>query len=245
MTATMAAMKITLHDEPGRAQGDERFTVELPDGRREELRVHDYDKVYAIPGLYEAVVQERLECASPQVLADALTEAVADAGEEVSGLRVLDMGAGNGVVAEALREGGVSAPFVGLDPEPAAAPAAARDRPGLYRHYFTATLDQIRVAEVVAEYELTCLAGAGALGLGHVTRHEIETAWSAFGVGSWLAVTFSEEVLGPEGGELGDFVVALQGAADTDVVRLERFRHRLTMSGEELFYHVLVARRRG
>ncbi|MBA2348565.1 MAG: hypothetical protein H0V81_09755 [Solirubrobacterales bacterium] len=236
-------MEITLHDEPERAQGDERFTVELPDGRREQLRVHDYDKVYAIPGLYEAVVQERLECASPQVLADALSAAVADAGEDVAALRVLDMGAGNGVVAESLRGRGVRAPFVGLDPEPAAAPAAARDRPGLYRHYFTATLEEISVAGAVAEYDLTCLAGAGALGLGHVSRHQIETAWSAFGVGSWLAVTFSEAVLGPEGGELGAFVTALQEGDDTDVVRLERFRHRLTMSGEELFYYVLVARR--
>lgn len=239
----MAAMKITLHDEPGRAQGDERFTVELPGGRPKELRVHDYDKVYAIPGLYEAVVQDRLECASPQVLADALTAAVTAAGEALATLRVLDMGAGNGVVAESLRERGVGAPFVGLDPEPAAAPAAERDRPGLYEEYFTATLEGISVAEAVAEHGLTCLAGAGALGLGHVTRSEIESAWSAFPVGSWLAVTFSEDVLGPEGGELGAFVTALQEAQDTDVVRLERFRHRVTMSGEELFYFVLVARR--
>ena len=239
----MAAMKITLHDEPGRAQGDERFTVELPGGAPQELRVHDYDKVYAVPGLYEAIVQDRLECASPQVLADALTAAVVEAGEDAGALRVLDLGAGNGVVAEALRARGVSGPFVGLDPEPAAAPAAARDRPGLYTEYFTATLDQVPVADIVAEHGLTCLEGAGALGLGHVTRSEVETAWSAFPVGSWLAVTFSEEVLGPEGGELGEFVTALQEAQDTDVVRLERFRHRLTMSGEELFYYVLVARR--
>ncbi len=239
----MAAMRITLHDEPGRVQGDERFTVELPDGYREELRVHDYDRIYRVPGLYEAVVQERLECASPEVLADALTACVVAAGEDPADLRVLDMGAGNGVVAESLRERGVRSPFVGLDPEPAAAPAAARDRPGLYRHFYTATLEEISVADAVAEYELTCLAGAGALGLGHISRHQIETAWSAFPAGSWLAVTFSEDVLGPEGGELGAFVAALQAAEDTDVIRLERFRHRVTVSGQELFYFVLVARR--
>lgn len=237
-------MQIELDTERGAGQDEERFTVTLDDGSTEAMRLHEYGRVYAVPGLYEAVVQHRLECASPRVLADALVAAVRGAGEEVAALRVLDMGAGNGVVADHLRDRGVEHPFVGLDTEPAAGPAAERDRPGLYAEYFTGTLEQAPVAEAVARHGLTVLAGAGALGMGHVSRAEITSAWAAFPPGSWLAVTFHEDVLGQDGGELGAFVAELRsGEAGTRVLTLDRFRHRLTMAGDPLFYHVLIARR--
>ena len=100
------------------------------DGRR--LRLHDYPALFAVPGLYEAVVQEALRCRAPEVVA-ALLAGAADGAP----LRVADLGAGNGVSGEALRAHGLD-PVVALDLLPEARAAALRDRPGLYRDYLAA-----------------------------------------------------------------------------------------------------------
>lgn len=237
-------MEIEFITRPATNPGAEAFVVRLGDGRSEQLRLHDYDRVFAIPGLYEEVVQVRLECASPEVLADRLVEEVRRAGEPVEALSVLDIGAGNGLVGDTLRSHGVEGRIVGLDREPAAARATRRDRPGVYADYLTATLDQIDVAEVIARSGLTCLAGAGAIGGGHITRDQLAAAWRAFPEGAWLAITFHELVMSENDDGLGDFVQGLRsGREGTEVLHFQRFRHRLRMSGEPIYYYVLIARK--
>jgi len=237
---------VELDGRPGTAQPEEALTVTWADGRAERMRLHDYGRVYAIPGLYEEVVQRRLECASPAVLAEALTAEVARRGEDPAALAALDVGAGNGVVGEELRARGVAGTLVGMDTEPAAAPAAARDRPGLYAEYETGDLTELDLPALVERHRLTALVGAGVVGLGHVSGAGLRRAWSAFPPGAWLAVTVAGDVLDPADGDLDEFVAALRAGDDgTEVVRLEPFRHRRRMSGEPIEYHVLVARRAG
>lgn len=235
-----------LDTSPDRGQQDEALTVTFDDGRRETMRLHEYGRVYAVPGLYEDVVQRQLECASPSTLTDALVAQVEAAGESVDGLHVLDLGAGNGVVAEHLIERGVPAPFIGLDNEPEAKLAADRDRPGLYADYFVGGLEEAPLGELVREHGLNAMVGAGALGLGHIPPASFDSAWRAFPPGSWLAITAGEEILDSEGQELAEYVAALRrGEHDTEVLHLERFQHRLRMSGAPIHYYVLVARRTG
>ena len=222
-----------------RTQQEERLTVRWDDGREEEMRLHEYGRVYSVPGLYEEVVQNQLECASPDVLADTL---LAAAGDPAS-LRVFDVGAGNGVVGEALRSRGVTTSMLGLDTEPEAGPAAERDRPGLYARYFTCGLEELAVADLVAEHDLNCFVAAGALGFGHITPEVLDGAWSAFPSGSWLAVTVPAELLESEDDPMARYFGELRrGEHGTEVTHVERFQHRLRMSGEPIFYDVIVAR---
>ena len=37
---------------PGRDQTEESLVVRHADGRTEEFRLHEYERVYAVPGLY-------------------------------------------------------------------------------------------------------------------------------------------------------------------------------------------------
>ncbi len=55
--------------------GHEVIRVRHDDGRTEELRLHDYERLYALPGVYEQIVQERLGCRSPVELAGMLAHA--------------------------------------------------------------------------------------------------------------------------------------------------------------------------
>ena len=61
-----------------------------------KIRFHDYDEIYKIPGLYEQVFYDRLQCVSPTKVASILQSTIKQSSENFSELRVLDLGAGNG-----------------------------------------------------------------------------------------------------------------------------------------------------
>ena len=239
----MSDYDVELDARPDTTQQQEELVVTYADGSQDRMRLHEYDRVYAIPGLYEEVVQDRLQCQSPARLASELTEAVRASGGDPGELVVLDIGAGNGLVAEELQARGVTQPGYGLDTSTAAEAAVARDRPGAYRTFLTAGLDDVDVGELVTDGGVNALVGAGALGLGHITPDSFQRAWTALGSGSWFAVTAPEEAATGEGEELAGYLDELRAGADTEIVTFERFRHRLRMSGEPLHYYVIVGRR--
>ena len=235
---------VELDPTPGRRQGQEAFLLHT-DSDTERIVLHDYARVYSVPGLYEEVVQRRLRCASPETVAEALVEAAASEAIPAGGLRAFDLGAGNGVVGEELSRRDVTV-IAGADGIPEARDAAHRDRPGLYAHYLVAqTLDVAEVAGLVRSEDLTALVAAGAVGEGHVPVDALEQLWDAFPAGSFLALTLKDG--GPESGDhdVADLDALLAraatGTAPTRTVLRRRFRHRVSMAGDELFYVVLVA----
>ncbi len=233
-------LRVELDESPGRSQGEESFVLTHDDGTSERIVLHDYARVYAVPGLYEEVVQNRLECASPQVLAQSLADSVAEAGASMSGLRVLDIGAGNGVVGEELHARGAQV-VAGTDGVEAARDAARRDRPELYEAYAIAGVDDFGVEQLVADHGLNALTSAGALGLGHVEVSDVARWWAGFPPGSWFAATVPLEVADPAGEDLLGALTASDPT--TQVVRKETFPHRRRMSGETITYNVVVARK--
>ena len=234
---------VELDPTPGRRQSQEEFLLH-EDGGTRRIALHDYAAVYAVPGLYEEVVQRRLECASPATVADALVGAAAARGVPVADLRVFDLGAGNGVVGGELAARGVTV-VVGADGVVEARDAAHRDRPGLYAHYLVGErLDGDEVADLVASERLTALVAAGAVGEGHVPPDALATLWASFPAGSFLALTLKDGAAGTGDHDVADVDAMLArptgGHATTTLVR-RRFRHRVSMAGAELTYLVLVA----
>jgi hypothetical protein len=238
-----APFTVELDTSPGRRQGEERFVL-TRDGESREVVLHDYATVYSVPGLYEEVVQHRLQCASPATVADALVEAGATLGLAPADLRAFDLGAGNGVVGEEMTARGVTV-VVGADGIGEARDAAHRDRPGMYAHYLVGErLDGAEVAALVRDERLTALVAAGAVGEGHVPVDALAELWSAFPSGSVIALTLKDG--GPETGDhdVSDVEAVLAGMDDTTVVVRRRFRHRFSMAGAELYYLVLAAVKR-
>jgi hypothetical protein len=235
-----APFTVELDPTPGRRQGEEQFVLHL-DGQTREVVLHDYATVYSVPGLYEEVVQGRLQCASPATVADALVEAATTLGTAPADLRAFDLGAGNGVVGEEMTARGVTV-VVGADGIPEARDAAHRDRPGMYAHYLVGErLESAEVARLVREERLTALVAAGAVGEGHVPVDSLGELWSTFPPGSVLALTLKDGDAGTGDHDVTDVEAMLAGFDDTTVVVRRPFRHRLSMAGTELYYLVLAA----
>ena len=87
----------------------------------------------------------------------------------ITELRVLDLGAGNGMMGEVLKRNGV-ARLVGADIIPEARDAAYRDRPTVYDDYYVADLMNLDAdtLEQLREWRFDCLTCVAALGFGDI-----------------------------------------------------------------------------
>lgn len=226
-------------------QDEEWFEFDL-DGRTRRLRIHDYADMYRVPGLYEALVYEKLRCNSPRRMAGLLASVLSDWPEDLTGLRVLDLGAGNGIVAEELRRVGVQA-IVGLDLLPEAARAARRDRPGVYTDYVVADLCDLDRGDRrrLKEADLNCLITVAALGFGDIPPEAFATAFNLISNKGWLGVTIKEDFLEPGGDDSG-FARLMRELIDRGIIEIQahlRFCHRLSIKGQQIFYVAIVARK--
>ena len=217
------------------------------DGERRRIRFHDYDEVYAIPGLYEHLFYERLKCQSPTVVGDLLVKAVREAGEEPAELTVLDLGAGNGMVGEALRDRGFE-DIVGVDIVPQAREAIERDRPGIYSAY--------HVCDLLAPSEETrchlegedfgAMTSVAALGFGDVPPAVFAAAFDLVRDGGWVGFNIKQDFLSDT--DPSGFSAYLRGLLADG--RLEergrhRYQHRLDVRGQPLHYIAMAGIKRG
>jgi hypothetical protein len=212
-------------------------------GDREIVHLHDYTRIYAVPGLYEHVVQERLQCCSPQVAAAGFLRAAARAGLPASSMTVLDVGAGTGLVGELLANGGVTR-IVGVDALPAARAACLRDRPGVYGSYLVGDLGSgdSELWTDLRAHELGGLVSAGAFGGTHAPPAALVNALAILPPGAPIVLTIDErwmDTSDPDG--FGVAVRQLTDRGDLQVAERTRFKHRITTTGEPVFYELLVA----
>jgi predicted TPR repeat methyltransferase len=225
-------------------QDQEWCEVEV-DGRCRRVRFHDYDEIYAIPGAYEKIFYDELRCSSPRVVRELLSRALARTGYDASSLRVLDVGAGNGLVGAEMRALGAST-VVGCDILDGAAAAALRDRPGVYDDYLVVDLTDLAEPDRdrLRAGEFTCLTCVAALGFGDMPPDAFLEAMRYLSSSGWLAFCIKERFVG-ETDESG-FASLLRRLMDggvLEVLERRRYVHRLDMRGRPLHYEAFVARR--
>jgi hypothetical protein len=214
-------------------------------GEEEVVHLHDYERLYRVPGLYEHIVQDLLGCRSPQVAVDGLARAFAELGVDPVGVVLLDMGAGTGLVGELARELGVSE-IIGLDALAAARAASLRDRPGVYRDYLIGDLaaGDPRLLADIRRHRPNALISAGAMGGTHAPPAALFNALSTLPAGSPVVFTIDERWMQTDGP--GGYQAAVEGLLDSGELRLiarSRFQHRVSTTGEPIYYELVVAER--
>jgi SAM-dependent methyltransferase len=230
-------------DRPERLEQDQEWCLLHRHGQTTRIRFHDYDRVFSVPGLYEHLFYERLECVSPQMMRSMLEGELRTAGQEPSEQSVLDVGAGNGMVGEELAEMGART-IVGIDLLQAAADAAARDRPGVYDEYLVANLTDLSEDELktLRAHEFTCLTTVAALGFGDIPPDAFAEAYNLVADGGWIAFNIKEDFLldGDDSSGFSRLIESLIESGRLEIRAEERYRHRYAVNGDPLMYVAMV-----
>lgn len=226
---------------------DEEFFDLAIDGASRRIRFHDYPEIFEIPGLYEYLFYERLECASPRVVGELLAAELARDGVDPATLRVLDVGAGNGMMGSELVDLGVDH-IVGIDIIPEAAMATERDRPGVYDRYHVLDLTELADAEraELAAHRLNCLLLVAALGFGDIPTAAFAAAHNVLETPAWMAFNIKEDFLDGKDDDTGFSGLIRRMLSEGIIERRSerRYRHRLSVAGDPLHYLAIVAIKR-
>jgi SAM-dependent methyltransferase len=226
------------------AQDEEWVVVKVAEGWR-QVGMHDYAELYSVPGLYERVVYDALKCRSPQRVRQLLRQELQRDHVDPSSLTFLDLGAGNGYVAQELAEVGVRR-IVGVDILPEAAEAAERDRPGLYEDYVVGDLTDLDPQDEARlqgrRFDgMTCVA---ALGFGDIPPAVFAYAYGMLRIGGWVAFTIKSDFL--EGGDRSGFAdligAMLTGGSVRPLAQVE-YPHRMGVDRQPISYTAFVCRK--
>ncbi len=225
---------------------DDVFFYLVEGGEKVRLRFHDYQGIYERPGLYEQLFYDRLKCTSPAKVADILHKTVEANGQDATALRVLDLGAGNGMMGEALKRHGVSR-LIGVDIITEARDACLRDRPGMYDEYYVADFTDLdaELREEIGEWQIDCLTSVAALGFGDIPQRAFVQALQFVRPGGWAAFNIKHTFLDPSDKTgFSALVRELLFSESIEVHHIERYWHRLSMEGKPLAYFALVVRKK-
>jgi hypothetical protein len=221
---------------------DREWCVVEVNGERKRIRFHDYDEIYAIPGLYETLFCSVLKCNSPRKVREMLQRCIHDARVAPGDLRVLDLGAGNGMVGEELAGLGVRR-MVGVDIIRAAAEAARRDRQDVYDNYYVLDMTDISNQDLFRfeSLGLNCLTCVAALGFGDIPPAAFANAYNLIGQGGWVAFNIKSDFL--ESDALSGFADLIRRMIDEGVMSIrarQQYEHRLATNGDPLLYTAFV-----
>ncbi len=231
--------------DEARVSQDRETCEVVVDGKRLRVRFHDYDEVFRIPGLYEKLFYEELECCSPSRVVGLLEEVLEDDDEATDGLAVLDVGAGNGMVGEEFEVRGVRK-IVGVDIIEEAKEAALRDRPEVYDDYHVTDLTDLPepLEERLREENLNCLSTVAALGFGDIPAEAFLKALDVIETPGWIAFNIKEDFL--READTTGFCELIRALAREEIIQIQayrRYRHRVSITGEPLYYVAMVAKK--
>ena len=224
---------------------DEVYFYLLGGEKKRKIRFHDYHEIYKTPGLYEQLFYDRLKCQSPAKVASILKSSVAQSCENLSELRILDFGAGNGMMGDELKKHGL-ARLVGVDIIPEARAAAERDRPGVYDAYYVHDFCNLTAEqrEKIASWSLDCLTTVAALGFGDIPPKAFIEAFNIIRSQGWVAFNIKETFLdNSDTSGFSRLMRELIFSEYLDLYHLERYRHRLSIEGKPLYYFAIAGRK--
>lgn len=239
----MFALSVRLPETVPGLDQDEEYCIVVQDGEERRIRFHDYGEIYSVPGLYQKLFTELLKCSSPDVLTSLLTDQVKEAGASFADLHVLDLGAGVGLVGVELRKLGVGS-LVGVDIVPEAAEAAERDYPGLYDAYHVGDIRELAAQPALQERTITALVVVSALSFSDFPPAAFQAAYDLVEPGGWIAFNVRDKFF--EHVEEGGFPALIRdmvGDGRLELGKQHAYLHRRSVSGEELHYVAIIARK--
>jgi SAM-dependent methyltransferase len=233
---------------PATADGvdqDEEWCEVVVDGKKRRVRFHDYGDVFRVPGFYEELFYEHLECCSPSYVANLLESVIGEYDNDVEELRVLDVGAGNGMVGDELHHLGADS-IVGIDIVPEAKKAAERDRGDVYDDYLVTDLTDLPEAEEerLRRVNANCLTTVAALGFGDIPPLAFAKALDLIATPGWLAFNLKEDFIREQDTSgFSRLIRRLNREGYVQTMCYRRYQHRISIAGDPLYYVAVIGKK--
>ncbi len=224
---------------------DKEFCFVTMDGITRKFRFHDYNEIYAIPGLYERIFYQELECCSPKVVCQLLLDQLEDKGILPSDLTVFEIGAGNGMVAEEMKTMGIEN-IIGSDIIMEAKIAAYRDRPDVYTDYFTVDLTNVpeEVEEKIREYKINAMVTVAALGFDDIPPRAYAKGFNFVKNNGWIAFNIKNDFVNKSDSTgFQRMIHRMEEDGIFEVCAKKEYRHRLSTNQTPLPYFAYVGRK--
>lgn len=221
---------------------DQEFCVLQEGNTKRKIRFHDYHEIYSTPGLYEKLFYDKLKCCSPQKISGILKEEMEESPIEMSDLKVLDIGAGNGMMGEELVKDGVES-VVGIDIIEEAKEAQERDRPGVYDGYHVMDLTEIddETRGELQEEHFNCLTTVAALGFGDIPPCAFIEGFNLIEDQGIVAFNIKDKFVEKE--DSSGFSRMIDSLEEKNILNIkakDKYCHRLAVDGTPLYYYAMV-----
>ena len=213
---------------------------------QEKIRLHDYGRIFEIQGLYEKIYTELLECNSPKTVCSMLMDSVNEYSDvEKGSLRILDLGAGNGMAGEELSRYNVNK-INGIDIEQYAKEATERDRPGIYNKYFVTDLSapDTSVSSELNEMKCNCMTSISNLGFHDIPTQTFVTGFNFIELSGYIAFNIKESFFENTDNEFCQLISYLQQSGTLEILQQKKYIHRKSIDGMPLYYLAVVARKK-
>lgn len=213
--------------------------------------VEDYQRVYAIPGLYEHLFYEKLSCRSLDVIEHLFLMELQKTRGLKEKLRVLDLGAGNGLVGERLSQCARGAKLferlVGIDMLEEAKSATERDRAGLYHAYYVSDFSQVtpELTESLSRERFNCLTCISRFGFNDIPAHSFANAFNLVEPDAYVLFNLKEDSFPEEGDSaFGRLIRRMLEAGVLLPKTFERYSHYISPTGKTRYHVACIARKR-
>ncbi|ETS80729.1 hypothetical protein PFICI_08258 [Pestalotiopsis fici W106-1] len=225
-------------------QQDDEWCELLTKDHVQHIRFHDYAFIFNNRGLYEQLFVDRLKCSSHRVVTDLLGKET----HRLQGapLHAMDLGAGNGLVGAQLHQLGASR-LIGCDILPEAKQAALRDQPGIYDDYLICDLTNLsdEHSTLLHKADINVLTIVGALGFGDIPKEAFLAAIGFVKNGGLIAFNLKDQFYGSE--DQSGFSETIKESVVNGrlaILSEQKYCHRLSVTGQELYYYAFVAVKR-
>ena len=236
--------KIIFPDLEYQLEQDEEWVIIDFGHKQEKVRLHDYGVIYKIPGLYERIFCKHLKYNSPKMICDMLDDVIEESGYSTRNLRVLDFGAGNGLVGEQIKRKGIDL-LVGVDILTEARDAANRDFPGIYDKYYVIDLSQPvdKEMEALKQYGFNALVTVSALGFDDIPPCAFLNAFNLIKDDGYIAFNVKGKYLTDKDDTGYEGIIKDISADNFSVYRRRSYCHRFSLDGKELNYIAIVGKK--
>ncbi|MDH5359992.1 MAG: hypothetical protein OEX03_05470 [Gammaproteobacteria bacterium] len=150
------------------------------------------------------------------------------------------------MMGEELKKSGVSR-LIGIDIIPEAYDATIRDRPGIYDAYFVEDFTCLteEKKEEINSWQCDCMVTVAALGFGDIPVTAFVEAFNIITSEGWVAFNIKDSFFDTtDDSGFSRLIREMTFSKYLDVYYIERYRHRLSIEGEPLYYFAIVGRKK-